>query len=83
MTHNTKADQINRQALELLNNTSFKFTADIEDEFPENLYPIEPVLELKKDAQVMFIKNDISGQGKFFNGKIGVIESLTEDKIVV
>jgi predicted transcriptional regulator len=31
----------------------------------------------------MFIKNDVSGQGKFFNGKIGIVETLSEEKIVV
>ncbi len=83
VTHNAKADHINRQALDLLNNNSFKFTAEIEGEFPENLYPIEPVMELKKDAQVMFIKNDSSGEKKYFNGKIGTIKSISSSFIEV
>lgn len=82
-THNRFADEINQRELSRLYEASFAFEAVIENEYPDNMIPVEKRIVLKKGAQVMFIKNDISGQGKFFNGKIGVVESLTEDKIVV
>ncbi len=82
-THNRLADEINQRELSGLYETSFAYEAVIENEYPDNMIPVEKRIVLKKGAQVMFIKNDISGQGRFFNGKIGVIENLTEDKIVV
>jgi len=83
VTHNNKADNINRQALELLSDKSFKFQAALEGDFPEHLYPIEFVMELKVGAQIMFIKNDSSGERKYFNGKIGTVCSLNDDEIKV
>jgi hypothetical protein len=47
------------------------------------MYPTEPVLSLKKHAQVMFIKNDPDPEKRFFNGKIGTITDLNEDYILV
>ncbi|MGO8055967.1 hypothetical protein, partial [Rhizobium leguminosarum] len=44
----------------------------------------DEMLQLKIGAQVMFIKNDSSERGKrYFNGKIGVITELGNDKIFV
>lgn len=78
-THNNKADSINRDALKQLKGKSHYFKAKIEGEFPESAYPLESTLEIKKGAQVMFIKNDPSGMQKFFNGKIGKVVSINED----
>jgi hypothetical protein len=44
----------------------------IEKEFSESAFPAEKALELKVGAQVMFIKNDPTGEQRFFNGKIAV-----------
>jgi hypothetical protein len=38
---------------------------------------------LKPKAQVMFIKNDPTGEQKYFNGRIGTVEELTPDAIKV
>ena len=38
---------------------------------------------LKIGAQVMFIKNDSDKSKRYFNGKIGVVTRLEEDKIIV
>lgn len=81
-THNQKADKINTSRLADLDGRDELFTADIDRDFPENAYPNEVNLRLKEDAQVMFIKNDPSGKGQFFNGKIGRVSSL-EDGIKV
>ncbi|MEP1460317.1 helix-turn-helix domain-containing protein [Ekhidna sp.] len=77
-THNTKADKINATRLENLASKSTIFPASIEGDFSENAYPNDYNLKLKEGAQVMFIKNDPSGKGQFFNGKIGTVSSLNE-----
>ena len=75
-THNSKADKINATRLGALSTEAVTFTASIDGDFFENAYPNEYDLRLKEGAQVMFIKNDPSGKGQFFNGKIGTISSL-------
>lgn len=82
-THNIKADKINREYLLRINAKSYFYTAKVNGEFSENAYPIEFNMELKVGAQIMFVKNDPSGAQRFFNGKIGVISSLTEKQILV
>lgn len=81
-THNRKADKINETRLGDLDTSSESYEADLSGDFPENAYPCEPILKLKEEAQVMFIKNDPTGKSQFFNGKIGQISSL-EDGIKV
>lgn len=82
-THNNTADSINKLALEKLDECSFYFQALICDEFNEYSYPVDEILELKKGAQIMFIKNDPTGGQRFFNGKIGKVTNLSDDKIEV
>lgn len=82
-THNAKADGMNAKALHELSEKKFSFAADIIDDFPEKMYPLEPVLELKKGAQVMFIKNDLGPEKRFFNGKMGVVQTVSEREIIV
>jgi len=82
-THNSKADEINSKALQALNEKALFFSAEIIDDFPKHLFPLEETFELKVGAQVMFIKNDISFEKNFYNGKMGKIESLGEDEIMV
>ena len=82
-THNTKADAINSRALAELQAKVFKFLPEIVGDFPEKIYPIDSELELKEGAQVMFIKNDLSPEKRFYNGKMGIIKALSEEEIVV
>ena len=82
-THNRKADEINRQSLKELPGKTYYYDAEIDGDFNEYLFPVEDRLELKKGAQVMFIKNDYSGEQRYFNGKIGVISYLSPDRIEV
>ncbi|MGB9499542.1 MAG: helix-turn-helix domain-containing protein [Dissulfuribacterales bacterium] len=82
-THNYKADRVNKDELRKLPGGVFKYNAEIEGTFDAHVYPVEPVLALKKNAQVMFIKNDPSGEGQFFNGKIGKVEALNDSGIKV
>ena len=82
-THNSKADEMNSKALQSLKNKSFNYSAEITGEFPPHLFPIEKDMELKVGAQVMFIKNDISFDKNFYNGKMGRIDSLSSAEISV
>ncbi len=82
-THNYKALELNKTFLQELKSKSFFFEALIEDDFSEHAYPIEKTLELKKGAQVMFVKNDATGAQRFFNGKIGVVSFIDKDDIEV
>ncbi|HRD38205.1 MAG TPA: helix-turn-helix domain-containing protein [Bacteroidia bacterium] len=82
-THNIKADRINKEYLNELKSSSYFYKAIIEGDFNENSFPVELNMELKVGAQVMFVKNDPSGAQRFFNGKIGVVENLTEKEIWV
>lgn len=82
-THNAKADDINKEALAELKAKTFTYFPEIVEDFPEKIYPIEPKMDLKVGAQVMFIKNDLSFEKKYFNGKIGTITSLADKEILV
>ncbi|MEN6475689.1 MAG: helix-turn-helix domain-containing protein [Syntrophaceae bacterium] len=82
-THNHMAERINREELGQLPGQPFHYQAVIENDFDENNFPVEAVLTLKPKAQVMFIKNDASGEQKFFNGRIGTVEELTPDAVKV
>jgi hypothetical protein len=82
-THNYQAQSLNDSKLEKLPGKAHSFKATIKDEFPEFSYPNASELVLKEGAQVMFVKNDLSGDKLFFNGKIGKVESFDDDIIVV
>lgn len=82
-THNVKADTINSQSLVDLKGKAKSYKALIVDDFPEKIYPLEEKLELKIGAQVMFIKNDLSFDKNYFNGKMGIIKSLSDEEILV
>lgn len=82
-THNHQSATLNDLKLKKLPGTVHSFAAIVKDDFPESSYPNVSELVLKKGAQVMFVKNDISGDKLFFNGKIGKVESFGEDYILV
>lgn len=82
-THNQKADHINRKALEKLPGKIHQFHARLDGDFSESQYPVEYTLELKEGAQVMFIKNDYAAERRYFNGKIGTVDEISEDGVVV
>jgi len=82
-THNNQARTINDSKLKKLPGRAHSFSAIIKDEFPELAYPNADELILKEGAQVMFVKNDLSGDKLFFNGKIGKVVSFEDEIIVV
>ncbi len=82
-THNSKADNINFKALNELNGKLYNFDAIVEGEFYEKSYPADLNLKLKIGTQVMFLKNDIEKIRRYFNGKIGIVDKIEDDKIFV
>lgn len=82
-SHNRMADDINQQKLKELKTKSHFYKAKIFGDFRENQYPNDEMLELKVGAQIMFIRNDASGERKYFNGKLAEISYLDEEKISV
>ncbi|HEY0899407.1 MAG TPA: HRDC domain-containing protein, partial [Sphingobacteriaceae bacterium] len=82
-THNQTAQEINESRLKELKGKVSKFTAVIQDDFPEYSYPTERELEIKPGAQVMFAKNDPSRDRLYFNGKIGKVVKIQNEVIYV
>lgn len=82
-THNDRARKINGAAMEGLKGRSMSYQATVQGKFPEVSYPAEEELTLKEGAQVMFIRNDPSGENQYYNGLIGKVTELTQTLITV
>lgn len=78
---NATADRINLRALEQLKDPAFTYPAEVSGQFDPLLYPTDPMLKLKKGAQVMFIKND--AERDFVNGTIGIVTHVQADSVTV
>ena len=83
VTHNYQAQSINDRKLAELPGASRRYKASITGEFPEQSFPTEFVLELKENAQVMFVKNDSTGKGRYYNGMLGKVVSITTKGVTV
>ncbi len=82
-THNHTANFINDRKLAALNSTTKLFSAKVSGDFSESAYPNDTTLELKKGAQVLFIKNDITPQKRYYNGLLGTITEIDEKSVTV
>ena len=82
-THNSKVDAINQREMDALNGKEYTYKATITDTFPDSMFPIDEQLTLKVGARVMFIKNDSSTDKLYYNGKLGVVTSLSKQAINV
>lgn len=82
-THNSKADKMNEDALKVIKSKEFSYQAQIVGDFPDKIFPLEHELQLKVGAQVIFIKNDLSSEKRYYNGKMGVIKTLSNNEIFV
>ena len=80
-SRNNLANRINQLRLDEIDYPERNFTAKIEGTFQEKLFPTALNLNLKKGAQVMFIKNDVDK--KYVNGTIGKIVRLNQNGIFV
>lgn len=81
-THNAQADSVNEAKMNALETEEATFEAQIEGIFPENAYPAETRLRLREGAQVMFVRNDTSGEGRYYNGKIATVKKVKPALIV-
>jgi len=83
-SNNSIAKEENRQRIASLPYTSHYFKAKITGDFKEDKYPTLPILELKKNSQVMFIKNDPIASGRrWVNGTIGKVQFIADNEIEV
>ncbi len=82
-THNRRADSINTTRLNALPGKKRRFTAEISGDFPKHNYPTSSTLLLKEGAQVMFVRNDPSGEKLYYNGKIGKIAGFSGKEVRV
>ena len=82
-THNQLANYYNETELQKLRGRTFQFHAEIKGTFPEYSYPTAETLVLKEGAQVMFIKNDPSGEHLYYNGRLGRVVHVDQHKILV
>ena len=82
-THNATANRINQRKLDKLKTKRHFFKAKVDGIFSEYSYPADFELELKEEAQVMFIKNDSSPEKRYYNGKIGRVTEIDGQNIYV
>ncbi|MBP9818172.1 AAA family ATPase [Candidatus Shapirobacteria bacterium] len=80
-TTNSTVFQINHSRLNSLPDKSHTFSATVTGDLDAYSFPTESNLELKKGAQIMMLKND--SQKRWVNGSLGIIESVTSQKITV
>ena len=82
-THNNLANFYNESELQKLPGRSFQYRAEIKGTFPEYSYPTAETLVLKEGAQVMFVKNDPSGEHNYYNGRIGRVMEASDNRLTV
>ncbi len=82
-THNHTAVTINTRKLAELKHPTYRFEAKVSGDFVESTYPNDSILELKLGAQVLFIKNDVSPQKRYYNGMLGSVIDITEKSVTV
>ena len=80
-TTNSMASEINQSRLAKLSGKEFVYEATVTGKFDEKTCSTDVSLKLKKDAQVILIKNDPNKQ--WVNGTLGRIASLDHDSIKV
>jgi len=80
-TINVIADRENERRLNQLREQKFVFHAEVKGDFEDDRSPSNHILELKRHAQVMFVKND--PERRWVNGTIGKIEFITDNLIEV
>lgn len=82
-THNQIANNYNESELKKLPSSMVAYHAEVKGTFPEYSYPTAETLVLKPGAQVMFVKNDPSGEHRYFNGRIGRVREATANRLTV
>ncbi len=83
VSHNYMADAINEKQLKALPGNGIPCAALINGDFKEHLYPNDPNLLLKLNAQVLFIRNDTSEAKRYYNGRLAKVLKIEPDAITV
>lgn len=81
-THNYKAERINNEELVRLPGKEYIYKGLIKGDFTENALPTEHDLVLKEGAQIMFVKNDMGENRRYYNGKLARVKRLKENEIL-
>ena len=81
--HNASAQAINGEKLAALTQPLKTYKAVVEGDFPAFAFPADEELALKMNAQVMFVKNDMAREKRYYNGKIGQVTGFREGVINV
>ena len=82
-THNNLANFYNESELQKLPGHAFQYHAEVKGTFPDYAYPTAETLVLKQGAQVMFVKNDPSGEHRYYNGRIGHVMTAEQNRLTV
>ena len=83
-TNNFIASSENVTKLNSLPYKSHFFKANITGDFKEDKYPTDTVLELRRNSQIMLVKNDSVDKGRrWVNGTIAKIEFIDDEKIEI
>jgi ATP-dependent DNA helicase PIF1 len=80
-TNNAIARDENQRRLAQIASRKFVFAAAATGDFSEEQMPASAFLELKRGAQVIFVKNDPGG--RWVNGTIGIIDFIEEERVDV
>jgi len=80
---NRKVDDINNTNLYKLKTPTYNYNAIIKGGWKEKEYPVKKEIILKEGAQIMITKNDTDEPKKWVNGTLGVICSLSKNKIKI
>lgn len=81
-TTNATVNRINAAALGRLPGRALTAVADVSGDFGGRSFPADEKLELKIGAQVMFLRNDAGGEGRWVNGTIGEVVKISDTVIV-
>lgn len=81
VTTNQLVNEINDYHLGQLDGKLYEYRAVIYGNIEQSSFPTEEILRLKKDSQVILLKND--KQKRWVNGSLGFVESLSENEIKV
>lgn len=82
-THNYQVNKVNDEKLRSLSSNKYVFGGKVWGKFKEKDMPTKLHLELKVGAQVMFVKNIYDKSQTIFNGMIGKITKINEQKIII
>lgn len=86
-TTNDIVNSINTTKLNQLSSKNHEFVATVTGTFLEDKniskFPTDKILNLKKDAQIMFIKNDTGENRRWVNGTLGKIIEIGDNSITI